>query len=222
MVRKSRQVSLARKRIRQKTQRKPCPDVPSSGMHVSMCPAPRSLGLGACNPNTRRKPGGLQTVSVASAYFVFVRFITYKLYCDRTPGGVRICLGIIGERIQMREIVPDGSERALLIFPALGKISFASRSRSHALKDGGRNRLQLRFLSADHIDRNSHGLSEFSNVLGRHYAGVIGTIREHDDHSSAGVLRSISYRQQESVVKSRRISSHCGANPAQNLHTVGG
>src|SRR5208283_4326235 len=50
----------------------------------------RSFRLGVCGPDTRRKPGGLQPVSVAGAYFVFLRLIAYKFYCDRTPAGIRI------------------------------------------------------------------------------------------------------------------------------------
>src|ERR1700733_3937162 len=102
----------------------------------------------------------------------------------------------------MREIVLDGSECAPLIFPTFGKVSLASGGRGHTLEDGGGNRLQLRFLRADHINGDPRRLGEFGDVFRWHYAGVIRAVGENDDNSSAGVLGSIFYGQQESVVKS--------------------
>jgi hypothetical protein len=61
----------------------------------------RSLRLSVWSggPKTRGKPYGLQTVSVACAYFVFLSFFADQLYCDRTPTGVRIRFGIVAEQV---------------------------------------------------------------------------------------------------------------------------
>ena len=50
---------------------------------------------------------------------------------------------IVGQRVEVRQVVADRGEGARLILPVLGEIGFAAGRLAHAFKDGGRYGLIL-------------------------------------------------------------------------------
>src|SRR5690349_18964986 len=165
----------------------------------------------------------LQPVSVARANAVFpVQALVRQLHLDRPPAAVRIWLRVITQRIEMRQVVADRSESILLVSPRPRKVSFASGSGGHALKNGRRYRLELRLAGADHIDRRARRLRQFRNIFRRNHARVVGAVgKNHNDLSSLDPRR-ILYCQKQAVVQRRVVAGHRRTHAAQNRGTVRG
>src|SRR3954470_23722644 len=74
------------------------------------------------------------------------------LHRDDAPAAVRARLGIVAERVQVREVVPNRSKCLLLLEPVLRKINFTAGGSGHPLEHCCRYRLQLRLPRADHVN----------------------------------------------------------------------
>src|SRR5215472_16341388 len=71
----------------------------------------------------RRRSGGeacrLQPVSVSSPYVIVLHTLGGQLHIDGPPAPIRIRLRIIAQRIEVRQVVANRSERTLFIPPGL-------------------------------------------------------------------------------------------------------
>src|ERR1700687_1805477 len=121
----------------------------------------------------------------------------------------------------MCQVVADGSEGSVFVFPVLGEVCLASGGGGHAIENCGGYGFQFCRLCADHVDRHSGRLSKFRDVLRRDHAGIVGAIREHHYNFPPCILSRVFQRQQQRVVESCLISSYRRAHSPQHLRPVG-
>src|SRR5579871_3181928 len=149
-----------------------------------------------------REPGRLWTVSVSSTDFASFQAISHELNRNRAPPGVWVGFGVVTDRIEMRQVVADGSKGSIFIAPILGEVCLASRRCGHPLKHRSGHRFQASIAGTDHVDGDTRRLGEFRDILRGDDAGVVGTIRKDHHNFSSTSLSGIFEGQQKSIVKS--------------------
>ena len=164
----------------------------------------------------------MQPVAIARANVIALVLLVHEFHADGAPAAVGIRLGVVTQRIKMRQIIADRCEGILLVLPVSREIDFAAGGSGHALKYGVGNRLEVGFLRAHHVDGGAGGLRKLGDVLGRNHAVVIGTVGEDHDHFSPGKVRGVLHGEQQTVVKLGIVSGYGGTRSAQNLRAVGG
>src|SRR5947208_16288793 len=88
-----------------------------------------------------RKPVRSGTISVPRPDVILLQAVAYELYFDAAASAIGIRLGIIAERIKMRQIFSDRGKRCLFIPPTLRKIGLADSGRADTVKNRGCNGL---------------------------------------------------------------------------------
>ena len=62
-------------------------------------------------------------------------------------------------------------------------------------------RVLVHFAGRDDVDGNAFVFGDGANVVGRHHTGVVGTVREHDDHFAARDFGGVAQGEQQPVVE---------------------
>ena len=88
------------------------------------------------------------------------------------------------------------------------------------LKTCARHRILVHFVGRDDVDRNAFVFGHGAHVVGRHHAGVVGTVGEHDDHFAAGNFRGIAQGQQQAVVERGIVAGHGLAKPEDGVVAI--
>src|SRR5207247_281216 len=117
---------------------------------------------------------------------------------------------IVGHRVGIAQILTDGFERFHLLLPRLGPVGFASGARGDALEHSTRDRIFVDLVGRDHVDRNPFIFGDGPDIVGRHHAGVIGSVGKTITTLRPGTLaasRSVSSRPLYSAVSSPATES---------------
>src|ERR1700751_327923 len=76
----------------------------------------------------------LHTVSSTGAHVVLLQVLSYQLDGDRAPACAGVRLGVVAERVKVRQVLLDKCESLLFVAPIAGEIGLATGRLAHALK----------------------------------------------------------------------------------------
>src|ERR1700691_3510883 len=81
-------------------------------------------------------------VAAARADLIFLKLWIRQFHGDGAPAAIWIWLRVVAEKVQMRQVFPDGSEGVALILPGLREIRLAACACRHPSENRGRSRVQ--------------------------------------------------------------------------------